>query len=145
MVEKPGSAPREAWVRDTREDGGKRPSQSAERRAWVAGVPCWVPDERRAFVEARVAEVKDGSATVSIEVDGDEPEQRQHHLSELLPRVVGMTCMSNMDELPELNKATVLQNVEMLFLPAAECCARCWADFHLQQRWPCAHSHESLR
>jgi len=86
--------------------------------SWTAGSCCWAPDEKKAFIEAVVLEVKDGKVTIKPEGDADDTNRRQFQAEELLPRArvdVGQECVANMDALGELNMASVLNNVELLF------------------------------
>jgi len=87
-----------------------------EQLVWAPGAPCWAKDTLRAFAEAMVVKVDGRTATLSmLGTDGAPCEERQCSLDELLPRDVEQRCVTEMDDLRELNMATVVNNVELLF------------------------------
>jgi len=80
----------------------------------MSGAVCWAKQDTKAFVKAVVREVYDKGVKVkSAEADMDE--EWVCNLQDLLPRSEGRSCVANMDDLPELNMAEVLANVEELY------------------------------
>mmetsp|Transcript_85470 Transcript_85470/g.242326 ORF Transcript_85470/g.242326 Transcript_85470/m.242326 type:complete len:1292 (+) Transcript_85470:51-3926(+) len=83
---------------------------------WVPGTACWARDQDRAFVEATVVSVEGQVATVAILGSDEQPGvERSCSAGELLPRSTDQRCVTEMDDLQELNMASVLNNLELLF------------------------------
>lgn len=85
----------------------------------TAGTNCWAPDEAQAYVRAQVVRLEGDIATVAVEryVGEYEEDHRQCCAADLLSRKDDSSnvCYPDMDHLPELNMASVLQNLEALY------------------------------
>eukprot|EP00929_Paragymnodinium_shiwhaense_P021682 TRINITY_DN14077_c0_g1_i1.p1 TRINITY_DN14077_c0_g1~~TRINITY_DN14077_c0_g1_i1.p1 ORF type:complete len:1340 (-),score=419.61 TRINITY_DN14077_c0_g1_i1:148-4167(-) len=80
---------------------------------WHAGTLCWAPDEKHAFVAAKVVSSKDGKVT--MEVCEGEGGEKVCPADEVMPRSSEQPLVAEMDDLMESNIASVLNNVKTLF------------------------------
>jgi len=87
----------------------------------VAGAAVWVPDEKHAYVQATVATSKGDKVVVTFDSNASvnqptDPKKNEFQVNDVELRDPDPgACVSEMDEMNILNKASVLENVEALF------------------------------
>jgi len=79
---------------------------------WTTGRPCWVRDDKQAFIEVRVIRRLVGSRVlVAVDEGGGIERDRECDLADLLPRDLDQHCEAEMDNMKDLNAASVLHNI----------------------------------